>query len=75
MFIDIPKGVRPFEECVKIFENGPDGVDVLNDEEVILLAQEGKIASYALEKVLRDFERAVRVRRAIICEFFSQYYP
>ncbi|KAF8515679.1 hydroxymethylglutaryl-coenzyme A reductase-domain-containing protein [Hysterangium stoloniferum] len=66
VFIETPKGVRPFEECVKIFESGTDGVGILNDEEVIVLAQKGKIASYALEKVLGNFERAVRVRRAII---------
>jgi hydroxymethylglutaryl-CoA reductase (NADPH) len=41
---------------------------MLNDEEIILLAQKGKIAPYALEKVLRDFDRAVKVRRALICE-------
>ncbi|KAF8501845.1 hydroxymethylglutaryl-coenzyme A reductase-domain-containing protein [Gautieria morchelliformis] len=64
--IEIPEGVRPFEECLNIFESGPDGVDKLSDEEVIMLAQKGKIAAYALEKVLRDFERAVKVRRALI---------
>ena len=66
--LEIPKDVRPFEECLRIFESGSDGVDMLSDEEVIILAQRGKIAAYALEKVLRDFERAVRVRRALICE-------
>jgi len=65
--IDLPKNVRPFDECVQTLENGTDGVDLLNDEEIILLAQKGKIAAYALEKVLHDFDRAVRVRRALIC--------
>jgi len=61
---------RSLEECIDIFENGPRPVSVslsmLNDEEVILLAQNGKIAAYALEKVLGDLERAVFIRRALI---------
>ncbi|KAF8589091.1 hypothetical protein K439DRAFT_1528032 [Ramaria rubella] len=64
--IEVPDGVRPFEECVRIYESGAGGVDMLSDEEVIMLAQKGKIAAYALEKVLRDFDRAVKVRRALI---------
>jgi hydroxymethylglutaryl-CoA reductase (NADPH) len=63
---------RSLEECVDIFENGPRPVSVslsmLNDEEVILLVQSGKIAAYALEKMLGDNERAVLIRRALICE-------
>ncbi|KAI0322966.1 hydroxymethylglutaryl-coenzyme A reductase-domain-containing protein [Amylostereum chailletii] len=63
-------GVRSLEECIDIYENGPRPVSValstLNDEEVILLAQNGKIAAYALEKVLGDLERAVLIRRALI---------
>ncbi|KIJ07939.1 hypothetical protein PAXINDRAFT_173184, partial [Paxillus involutus ATCC 200175] len=62
--------VRSLEECIDVFENGPRPVQVslttLNDEEVILLAQNGKIAPYALEKVLGDLERAVGIRRALI---------
>jgi len=62
---------RSLEECIDIFENGPRPVSVslslLNDEEVILLAQHGKIQAYALEKVLGDLERAVLIRRALIC--------
>ncbi|KAF8970164.1 hydroxymethylglutaryl-coenzyme A reductase-domain-containing protein [Flammula alnicola] len=64
--------VRSLEECIDIFENGPRPLSaslaLLNDEEVILLAQNGKIAAYALEKVLgmEELERAVRVRRALI---------
>jgi hydroxymethylglutaryl-CoA reductase (NADPH) len=66
--------IRSLEECTDIFENGPRPVSVslsmLSDEEVILLAQNGKIAAYALEKVLGDLERAVFIRRALICESF-----
>lgn len=64
--------VRPLAELVDIFENGPRPVSaslaLLTDEEVILLCQTGKIAAYALEKVLNDLERAVSIRRALICE-------
>ncbi|KAI0064909.1 hypothetical protein BV25DRAFT_1799483 [Artomyces pyxidatus] len=65
-----PVSTRSLEECIDVFENGPRPVSVslslLNDEEVILLAQNGKIAAYALEKLLGDFERAVLIRRALI---------
>lgn len=66
--------VRSLAECVDVFENGPrpvsESMALLNDEEVILLTQTGKIAPYALEKILgpKALERAVRIRRAIICE-------
>jgi hydroxymethylglutaryl-CoA reductase (NADPH) len=63
--------VRPLEQLIDIFENGPKpssvALELLNDEEVILLAQNGKIAAYALEKVLGNLERAVKIRRALIC--------
>jgi hydroxymethylglutaryl-CoA reductase (NADPH) len=38
----------------------------LNDEEVIDASMRGKIPGYSLEKSLRDFTRAVKVRRTII---------
>jgi hydroxymethylglutaryl-CoA reductase (NADPH) len=64
--------IRSLEECINVFENGPRPVSVslsmLNDEEIILLAQNGKIAAYALEKVLGDLDRAVFIRRALICQ-------
>ena len=70
-----PEGVRPFEDIVDIFENGPrpiaTSLAMLNNEEVILLSQKGKIAAYALEKMLGDNERAVMIRRALICKFHS----
>ncbi|EGO03592.1 hypothetical protein SERLA73DRAFT_149844 [Serpula lacrymans var. lacrymans S7.3] len=68
-----PKGditIRSLEECLDIFDNGPRPLSVslsmLNDEEIIMLAQNGKIAAYALEKVLGDLERAVAIRRSLI---------
>ncbi|KIM42323.1 hypothetical protein M413DRAFT_70770 [Hebeloma cylindrosporum] len=66
------ENVRSLEECIDIFENGPrplsESLALLNDEEIILLALNGKIAAYALEKVLgmNELERAVRIRRALI---------
>lgn len=54
--------VRPVEECLALIKSP----EALNDEEVISLVQAGKLASYALEKVLGDLTRAVRIRRAII---------
>ncbi|GJE93713.1 3-hydroxy-3-methylglutaryl-coenzyme A reductase [Phanerochaete sordida] len=61
---------RSLDEIIDIFENGPRPVSaslsLLTDEEVIILAQNGKIAAYALEKMLGDFERAVTIRRALI---------
>jgi hydroxymethylglutaryl-CoA reductase (NADPH) len=60
-------GRREYDEVLKIYES--EGVSSLTDEEVILLGQRGKIAPYALEKVLGDFERAVKIRRALICEY------
>jgi hydroxymethylglutaryl-CoA reductase (NADPH) len=62
---------RSLGECLQVFSSGPDGVQRLNNEEVILLAQQGKIAAYALEKVLGDLERAVLIRRALICKSSS----
>jgi hydroxymethylglutaryl-CoA reductase (NADPH) len=38
----------------------------LNDEDVVALSMRGKIPGYALEKTLKDFTRAVKVRRTII---------
>ena len=38
----------------------------LSDEEVVALSLRGKIPGYALEKTLKDFTRAVKVRRTII---------
>ncbi|EGO51929.1 3-hydroxy-3-methylglutaryl-coenzyme A reductase [Neurospora tetrasperma FGSC 2508] len=38
----------------------------LNDEEIVHLSLKGKIPGYALEKTLKDFTRAVKVRRSII---------
>jgi hydroxymethylglutaryl-CoA reductase (NADPH) len=73
--------IQTLDECINIFENGPtgrslcDSLALLNDEEIILLSQNGKVAAYALEKVLgpAELERAVRIRRALICRFFFPF--
>ncbi len=46
-----------------------EGVDSLVDSEILRLVDGGKIASYALEKVLGDYTRAVKIRRDIVCKF------
>ncbi|GAA6030905.1 hypothetical protein JCM8097_008929 [Rhodosporidiobolus ruineniae] len=61
----IPDTPRELETCVKIFDGG-NGAQLLNDEEIIMLVQKGKIAAYALEKLLKDYERAVAIRRALV---------
>ncbi|KAG6001319.1 hypothetical protein E4U21_004509 [Claviceps maximensis] len=38
----------------------------LSDEEVVTMSMRGRIPGYALEKTLKDFTRAVKVRRTII---------
>ena len=58
--------VRPLDDIISIFAQGK-GADAVTDEEVILLVQKGKVAAYALEKLLKDNIRAVRIRRALIC--------
>lgn len=74
-----PEGIRPFEEILEIFENGPrpvaNSLAMLNNEEIILLSQKGKIAAYALEKMLGDNERAVLIRRALICTSIISLFP
>ena len=59
---------RSLKELVEIFENGVEALRMLSDEEVIKLAQHGKIQAYNLEKVLDHYERAVKIRRVLICE-------
>jgi hypothetical protein len=58
--------MRTLVECEVILKGGL-GPFELSDEEIIMMVQKGKIPPYALEKVLQDFERAVKIRRAVIC--------
>lgn len=64
-----PAKARPFEDCAKLFDDGQ--AFMLSDEEIIILVQRGKVAAYSLEKLLKDHQRAVRIRRALICELSS----
>lgn len=57
---------RAVEECEAMLRK--DLATKLTDEEVVELVQKGKLAAYALEKSLKDFTRAVRIRRALICK-------
>ncbi|KAH8920609.1 reductase [Atractiella rhizophila] len=57
--------LRSVDECFELFAGGA-GAEMLTDEEIIALVQKGKVAAYALEKLLNDYERAVRLRRALI---------
>lgn len=63
---------RTLTECIDIYERGTRPASValamLTNEDIIMLAQAGKIGAYALEKVLANNERAVVIRRALICE-------
>ncbi|KAI5459087.1 hydroxymethylglutaryl-coenzyme A reductase-domain-containing protein [Mariannaea sp. PMI_226] len=55
---------RPNAELEKLLAEGR--VPEMSDEEVVSLSMRGKIPGYALEKTLKDFTRAVKIRRTII---------
>ena len=65
--------LRSLKECLAIYGEPSrlrsESLSLLSDEEVIMLANNGNIATYALEKLfgMDQLERAVRIRRAIIC--------
>ncbi|KAF7725182.1 3-hydroxy-3-methylglutaryl-coenzyme A (HMG-CoA) reductase isozyme [Apophysomyces ossiformis] len=61
---------RPLTECIAIWRS--QGAHMLQDEEIIQLVQKGHIAAHALEKILSDFTRAVRIRKAIISRASNQ---
>ncbi|KAI8367004.1 3-hydroxy-3-methylglutaryl-coenzyme A reductase [Choanephora cucurbitarum] len=54
--------IRPLDEVLGLLGTP----EALTDEEIISVVQAGKMAPYALEKVLGDLERAVHIRRALI---------
>lgn len=62
--------VRSVSECLEILSNGRP--HELLDEEVIALTMQKKIPLYALEKTLKDLERAVKIRRAAVCMVCSR---
>ncbi|ORY80524.1 hydroxymethylglutaryl-coenzyme A reductase-domain-containing protein, partial [Protomyces lactucae-debilis] len=55
---------RPVDECIDLHKAGK--TRDLSDEELTSLVLSSKIAPYALEKLLGDLERAVRIRRAYV---------
>jgi hydroxymethylglutaryl-CoA reductase (NADPH) len=57
--------VRSVTECMQILTEGRPQ-DLL-DEEVVALTLQKKIPLYALEKTLKNLERAVKIRRAAVC--------
>lgn len=70
-----PREPRSLEDCIKVFDGGA-GAILLSDEEIILMVQKGKIAAYALEKLLKEHQRAVRIRRALICKLrILDFFP
>ena len=58
--------VRSVSECMQILSEGRPQ-DLL-DEEAIALTLQKKIPLYALEKTMKDLERAVKIRRAAVCK-------
>ena len=63
--------MRPPKECVEIYKDEKrsksESLVLLSDEEAVLIADSGKIASHALETLfgMNELKRAVRVRLAI----------
>ncbi|KAK5814294.1 3-hydroxy-3-methylglutaryl coenzyme A reductase [Linnemannia elongata] len=57
--------VRSVEECIALVKS-PAGAAAVSDEELVMLVNNNKIPSYALEKTLGDLTRAVKIRRALI---------
>jgi hydroxymethylglutaryl-CoA reductase (NADPH) len=62
--LSTPTVQRSKEELDKILQE--KRAHELSDEEVVSLCVRGKIPGYALEKTLKDFTRAVKIRRAMI---------
>lgn len=57
-------GVRSNAELEELLAE--QRVPEMTDEEVVSMSMRGKIPGYALEKTLKDFTRAVKIRRSII---------
>ncbi|POV96556.1 hypothetical protein PSTT_15574, partial [Puccinia striiformis] len=62
------KIVRSLDQTLEIFNSHSLdlGPSKMSNEELIVLVQQGRVAAYALEKALKDFTRAVRIRQALI---------
>ncbi|KAJ1973305.1 3-hydroxy-3-methylglutaryl-coenzyme A (HMG-CoA) reductase isozyme [Dimargaris xerosporica] len=57
---------RTVDDCLQLLKASPEAASTLLDEEIATLVSQGKVAAYALEKMLGDFVRAVRIRRMTI---------
>ncbi|KAJ3121295.1 3-hydroxy-3-methylglutaryl-coenzyme A (HMG-CoA) reductase isozyme [Nowakowskiella sp. JEL0407] len=62
----VPGVLRSIDECLEVIKAGK--ASQLSDEEVVFLAEKGKVPSYALEKTLGDYTRAVKIRRMLIAK-------
>ncbi|CAG8745700.1 28_t:CDS:2 [Cetraspora pellucida] len=64
---DLKIGPRSPTECLDSSKS-PDLSDptIMSDEDILLLISNGKISPYNLEKILKNNERAVKIRRAFI---------
>ncbi|KAJ3414255.1 3-hydroxy-3-methylglutaryl-coenzyme A (HMG-CoA) reductase isozyme [Chytridiales sp. JEL 0842] len=58
-----PPILRPLEVLTTLLSTDPHA---LTDPEILHLVDSGKIPSHSLEKALKDFVRAVKIRRALI---------
>ncbi|QSL64282.1 hypothetical protein MERGE_000438 [Pneumocystis wakefieldiae] len=56
--------IRSMDKCEELLKKGL--ASLMQDEEILQLTLNSKISSYALEKVLNDPERAVRIRRSFV---------
>nr|KAJ3420448.1 3-hydroxy-3-methylglutaryl-coenzyme A (HMG-CoA) reductase isozyme [Polyrhizophydium stewartii] len=63
-----PAPAKPSDEKIDplVARLKADGAASLSDDEILALVDAGKIPSYALEKTLGDFTRAVHIRRVIV---------
>lgn len=59
--------VRPLDQCVAILKS-VDGASQLTDEEIVMLVDSKKIATYQLETVLGDYQRGVNIRRSLLAK-------
>jgi hydroxymethylglutaryl-CoA reductase (NADPH) len=82
--IQVPQPAAEADPIVQVKRNGESRtmeqmeailkakqVSLLDDDELIELAQKGKIPGYALEKTIGDSTRAVKVRRAVVSRTHS----
>ncbi|XP_014280269.1 3-hydroxy-3-methylglutaryl-coenzyme A reductase [Halyomorpha halys] len=65
-----PEEIRSLEKCIEINNSG-DIAEELNDDEIKLLAENGVIQAYQLEKILNNPERGVKIRRNLIGERYG----